>query len=367
MHLCKKNIFTYLFLVIIGIYYSSTLIYLDGINTKPLVLVAIVPAILKIFTDKYTIKQILGIVVLLLSGLLIYIYSSESTVLIILCTILCMKNVDSRIAVKLFMYINIFAVISIVMLCALGFLQDNIVIMDARYRHSFGFAHPNILAMTILDIVLMKIFSIGIKNWKLDCSIIMIISLIVHYITDSRTVVALLSLLIMMIAYENISCFKTKDLGWVVKLLVLFGFFSLVLFIIFGDNPIVLKLDRLLNSRITLFRRFYDVYGIGLFGNNIWKEELFGYYVLDQGYANVAIRFGILGIFIVIISFFSLVKFASSYNKYIYCIAIIILLYGFSENVFTFLNRNLIWFVFSDSIYKFLSKKKISGKKELFR
>lgn len=352
-----KKLCVFLYTLIISIYYVADLAYVEYSNLKYLVFIAIFPAVIKLLKQAETKREFLISGLILFLGALVFYKTSESTVLIITCTVLIMKDVDSKFPCKVLLWTYVIGAILIFLFCLFGIIPDNIVIMGDRYRHSFGFAHPNILAMSILNIIMLKIYVYGIKNYYLECIIYALVSAILYYLSDSRTVALISAIMIVLILFINYSKNSNKILKRACLVLLFIGFFSLYLFVNYRNIGIIKNIDKLLNSRITLFNRFYDAYGLSFFGTDIWAKPLFEYYVLDQGYANILIRFGLAGVVAIISGFLLLINKYEKYNKYFLMICFLILLYGFSENIFTTLNRNFLWFAIGENIYSEISKK----------
>ena len=191
--------FMFLFFQIFFVY--SEIKYIKYIDTlKELFELTIyILFIIKIIKSKYTIKQIF-IILFIGSMFSISAYFSRNTLLIKhMIVILAAKDIKFREIVKFDLIIKTIFIILVIVMSLLGFLNNYALLRKGSdiYRLSMGFQHPNTLAALAMSICYEWIYLRYEKLRSLDYLVVISIMLLTSNISDSRT--SMYSLVILLI------------------------------------------------------------------------------------------------------------------------------------------------------------------------
>ena len=135
-----------------------------------------------------------------------------------------------------------------------------------------------------------------------------------------------------------------------------------------GNNPaikrIISSIDTMLSSRLTIANVILGHTDIGLISSKTNYEDLklYKYLVVDSGYVQLLLVFGILGSLLFLIFHYFMVKELIKREKGIYIVAVVAMaLYAFTENSFCSLKYNftLLFFIFLFQKRSYLNNKLI--------
>lgn len=231
-------------------------------------------------------------------------------------------------------------------LAKLNIIENVVMIRDLDNgdinRYGLGLIHPNTFFIYYFAFI-----SLYIHNRKkitmLSNSIILIISYYIYSLTNSRTgLIIIVLLLILDWIFSKININNHKILR---KILIhFFGIFTIgnYLITVYGDisKPIYQGIDSLLSHRLQLTQGFYSNYGIKLFGNTItYKSVVNGVInnkqlVLDNTYMYLLIDMGLLFTIMIYLIYYFLMKklIYLNLNKEVVSI-IIFMIYALTERV----------------------------------
>lgn len=262
--------------------------------------------IIMLLLQTYTKKEIYIIFLLIILFSISALQSRSITLISGLILIISSKKIDFDKFSKLSLIIQMIVVGFIITLALSGSIDvgTNIRYYNGEIRYALGFRHPNTLAMLSFQMICQYIYIKRKKNSYKKYLISLLSIVVIYRITDSNTALLMsLSVIFLTLIYEKIiqRRFNYRKIEKIVKKMLKFSG-SLVLIICgyFWMNP-----DRLnaitMVSRIRLIKNYFEAYGINLFGNKIiigtdvtLPGLSTGYYYLDNAYAWILIKFGVL-------------------------------------------------------------------------
>lgn len=350
-----------------------------------------------IFFSYYTSKEIK--IILLLTGIVILSLLCSKNLLIfkLFLFIIGNKNISTK---KLFNLIRKLIVSSLVITICCSFLNiiesHNILRDNSSFiRYSLGFNHPNILSMFIFQFILISLF-LDYKKFNVKYMIFYLtIILVTYFITDSRTT-SMLGLscyfiflfihflkldtgsyvdsnsnFIKISMQEKIDFIKNNlaQKKAIKKFFLLLKNFFVFLpaFLGFGSlflgkyyNVTLSQLNNLFSGRLMYINVFLNMYGIHLFGTYVpygssyinSKGELVPL-ILDNAYANITIRFGLIILILLLIAYSLLTKKLISQKQIISLLIVsVYLVFGLMESHFIYITANFSLFFLSQVLYE---------------
>ena len=298
-----------LFLLIIdAAIYNTTVneVFKDSLHSCCLV-VTIAFSILCILVRRYSIKELLAHVSILLLAVMSYIISGNTDMFAsILLVVLAWKlNIDD--ILKMIFSIRFVVFISVVLLSLVGVLKKgSIALTSADKGVLFGYGHANTFAGSA-GILIFLMFAICRNNLKKIHFVIAVIAdLLIFYFSRARTSLLLMTALVFIL----LMCKYVKNMDKVI-LKVAKYFQSILLIIIFGLIFLRAKemmprfvdmVDKLMNGRILLSAMNLAYYPVTLIGQKVDLSLIAldnQYYALDNGFVYILIHYGILGSLII--------------------------------------------------------------------
>ena len=298
-----------LFLLIIdAAIYNTTVneVFKDSLHSFCLV-GTIAFSILCILVRRYSIKELLAHVGILLLAVMSYIISGNTDMFAsILLVVLAWKlNIDD--ILKMIFSIRFVVFISVVLLSLVGVLKKgSIALTSADKGVLFGYGHANTFAGSA-GILIFLMFAICRNNLKKIHFVIAVIAdLLIFYFSRARTSLLLMTALVFIL----LMCKYVKNMDKVI-LKVAKYFQSILLIIIFGLIFLRAKemmprfvdvVDKLMNGRILLSAMNLAYYPVTLIGQKVDLSLIAldnQYYALDNGFVYILIHYGILGSLII--------------------------------------------------------------------
>mgnify|MGYP007121850256 CR=1 FL=1 len=283
--------------------------------------------------------------------------------------IVCCKEIELDKVLKFVLKIQITLILLVIILALVGVIGIGDIQRNAGVlRYSLGFSHPNRLAMLIFQICC-EIFYLNRNRvtWII-IAVCIALNIISYAVTNSNTAFIINIVFDMaLIIYKTTHLEKEADNKHVRRLFYIFMFAAIVggaIFIgVFIRNPDyfinVTKGFDTLYSRFRLIPKYYNAYGIKLFGNKIVEgtkvilpgyEASYGY--LDCGYAALFIRDGILFAVMFLVGIAALLrKKVNEGNWALVIILILCLIYFMLEKPILDLGMNVFWIMLADVVY----------------
>lgn len=357
----KYNIFYFIFFIILII---AKAIGLDGKDFSLIILTIFsgIFLMIKILKDKYTFRQIIIISIMLLLGIVIFLISKKTTVLISIIAIIFAKNISFKNLIKSVFIVRLISFLFIVFLSLIGvinnvkqyrFLENGEILI----RNSLGFSHPNVTYLNFFILVLLYLYLYFDRVRYINYIIIIILSHILYLITDSRTgyLIVIISIIITCI-FKSHKLIKMKG----VKILlicmpIICSTFSIFVGLFYDSKNIILKeLNTLLSGRLELSNRFLKMYKVKLFGQSIIEgSDLNGSYLrIDNGYISLLLGYGIIIFLIFVFTQVILLKKYVNEAKYKEVMLIVVfLIYGVTEVYIYNIFINISLLFISDLLY----------------
>ena len=267
---------------------------------------ALLAAILYIFIRKYSIKELIRLFCLISIGILCYISSGFSGLLMTMLAIALMPKNYLDTVLNMILKEEIFLFCIIVAFSLIGVLDSSSMeIYKGSYTtnaFSLGFGHPNMLAAQGTSIILLYL-CVNRNRLKLRNFVISIIGVIVLFtFSKGRT-----SLFLGLFAIFLFGVAKNRHVKKTIIRILPYTYVAviiiLMLFMFFysrdnGTSTLSRFInDGIFNGRIGLAYRSLLAYPVTLFGKaidvSIWNQ--YQYYALDNGQVMVLLEFGIAG------------------------------------------------------------------------
>lgn len=290
----KSELMAYIYFIIIsffkGLSFSSKsklyiLCYLLGV----------IFVFFKLFTDKFTRKEVLVIGSLIILGIIGFVAVRETTVLFTAIALICLKNVNIRNVIKVIFWTRLITFIIAIVLPLSGIVEMNTYYFyraslgTSIMRYSFLYSHPNLAHVSFSIIVVLwgylyfdkvtfpKILCIGILNY------------ILYYWTFSRAGFIVLTIyIIALYLVKRINFFK-KNISKILNLLLLFSIaISFIMAWGYGKYEIFSSINSLFTGRLRYMSMLLN-YTPHLFSGGIYDNIKF-----DNGYFDLIYNCGIL-------------------------------------------------------------------------
>ncbi len=321
---------------------------------KIIMIIGLICVLSGIFLRKYTRKEILISMIMLLSGIMTLVMTKQYTFLITCIAVIGIKKANIKHLINNMCFVRVICFIATFGLAVLNIVDREKVEIwrDTAYvsRYGMGYGHPNILHLTLF-IVLTLVYYCKERN-KLQQIRYLIITLgmniFVYMYSSSRTGFLVICVFEILIIIEHFKIMQKIILKLpIVVFVILMGFTYL--------TPIlskigVLKGMSLLNGRVEYTYLYLTRYGYSLFGfNNSLSETGL---ILDNGYLRLLIETGLIGLLIWIYLNYNLMK---KIKRTMDCkMAIIVtcfFIYFFTESFSSNIFMNYILFWGADEIF----------------
>lgn len=335
-------------------------------------LMAICFLLYRIFTSKYTTSEIVKLILVVsIWGISYYISGYRELIfgLVFLCA---SKEIDYDRLVKIVFWSVTISTLFVIASSLVGIISNTSLISVNQYtgvennRFLFGFRHHNFLGqriMVCLFCYMYRNFNKLSKRFYLTGTILFFF---LFFIVRSRTAAILLLIALIFTGILKIVEFVEKRQGKnlvriIVNIMIMIpmGFSILSCFLYDEENSFWYTLNSLIYKRFSMAHQLYEQYGFSLFGNQInLVSTLFAMengtkaIVLDNAYAHLLIRCGLL-VFLFVVGGYLLVTRQALKNKN-YSIAMIIALYficGITEKWFFLVSYNPFFILISMIIF----------------
>ena len=242
-----------------------------------------------------------------------------------------------------------------------GLAQDRLYTFTYGIGHTVGMAHPNNIAALLMNSVFLSVYLFLRKRIVFASLIVAICAYVTYRLTVSRTVlVAMLALAVFLLLLKCMRLVKSDKLFNVLRISV-FLLFALSFYFTFAYEQMSNSLMNDTNFwvRFNQGYRIYKQYGIHLLGNNIefvkvaestmQKKAV----ILDNGYLNLLLHFGILPSLIYAVFVARFMKKLTENKEYVLLgISALFLICGFMEKSIYTIQYCFIMLGMFTSIYK---------------
>lgn len=298
--------------------------------------------IVKLFTDKNNIREIIKFIFLL------FIFActlriSDKTMVFGLLFAYTARNINKDKIVR-FMFWYCSVQFSIIIFLALIGVINNVKILmeDGRIRYALGFGHPNNTSLYFFIIMLLY-FIIKKGNMKIKEVIFWaILSIVVYKFTKSRTGLLMdIALVLIIIFYKFIcDCLRKHIIirFFIASAAPIFAVMNYVIILIYEKHERITAITELASGRIKWAAKALEKYGLSICGRPVqWSYELGEQYlVVDSSYMRNLIEFGLIAFGLILLCYFVFSMYCINHNEPIYAIAaMLIAVYANSEIILT--------------------------------
>ena len=281
----------------------------------------IIPAfffgLLKILISRYTKRQRVIVIVLLIMTAVVCYESGEVGILFVMLTVLGMKNISVDKVMRLGLWVW---TICAVLLSTISYfmIEHTVYRIDSKlglgyiFRWSLGFTHPNTLHTTYFALCAYIIYNLrerfGFKHFIL----LMLGNILVVFYSVSYTGFALVTILLAGGIYVSLRprfCLLEKMIVNLALPLCLFISFAFPLLLF--DNPhagAIQRLNQILTTRIFLAYYYLQPECISPFGVRMsYLSQIRSYLSIDNSYIWAFIHYGIIPFVLFILAYFVLI------------------------------------------------------------
>ena len=261
--------------------------------------------------QKYNIKQFVLISITSAILLISVFFTRQTTLLPTFLFVVAAKGIDLKKFLK-YLFEALFVTVILIILLALMGTIDNPIFQRSGsdvIRHSLGFLHPNLLGAQILQICGLFLVLKWEKVKTLDFVFILTLAMVSHTFSDSRTSFYLILLMLFLtLLYKGLyKIQKQTILDTIIKYSTFFFPAVSILLAHYyqSSHEVFRSLNDMFTGRLALLHRYYQRYGLSIFGQPIIINRT---QTLDNVYAYLAISFGLLTFLLVIIAYYKCIK-----------------------------------------------------------
>lgn len=251
---------------------------------------------------RYSMREILGMGIMGVCGVLISRVSQDNSVLWVAIFIVFSKNIKTDALIRK-MFI-VLALLFVATLCAMGagYLPDVASTngMSEALKHGLGFSIANTCHMVFMVVVLLFIATYNERLEVLHFCTVFLLNAVLYRWTHCKTsavVIMIVLLMDMVFKYlEKRNCYKAVEC---LQLLMNLGMLAVIIAILLipffytGQSEVEHVLNRFITGRISRGFRFFGVYPMRLFGNYIPELHDASDYI-DIGYWAAELEYGIV-------------------------------------------------------------------------
>ena len=253
--------------------------------------------------------------------------------------------------------------VSIIFLCMCGLSADCVVARKGgALRYALGFWHPNSAATFFMMIFLVKLYLNRFKLSLIEFVLMLFVTLLVFYMTDSRASLFLTMVTITVSGIYSLISEKFKIFNIIfnkkpVQILLIslpFIFCALTLLMTFmysKEINFVYKIDRILSGRLYFSNLAFKEFEYSLFGDILVSDKTV---ILDNNYVFNIFKYGCVNsVVILALISFSIFNMIKQKNYCLIFIMIILLSFFMIEAMMLYYKMNILCIIF---MYAFNSK-----------
>ena len=255
----------------------------------------------------------------------------------------CGKNINIKLIIKVLLYTEIISCALLFIAFFAGLTQEIMTIhRGSAVRYALGFPHPNRLGLQIFIITALWLYNRYEKLNIKDFIALTAVSFITYFICYSRTALIMSLFIILMFfiktKFKKATDFKFKrynffNIALILLPVLLIGVILFQAVVIPEIEPLSNGIDRLFSGRISHNQEAVTEYPIQLFSRDI-RVFFNTNIIVDNGYLNGLIRFGVITITVFFLLYCRMLKNAIKNNNYAFLIICVsFLIYTLSENI----------------------------------
>lgn len=251
--------------------------------------------IVKLFKDKFSKKQFIGFVSIIIIGMLNFIFGKQTVVLFTAIILCCMKDIKIDKIIKYMFWIRLLTFIGIALLTSFGVLENNYLLFyrNGEYikRYSFIFGHPNLAHSSFTIIAILGIYIFYNKLNIINVSVIEVINYIMYRFTYSRTGFLICSIFVIFaLIYKKNKTLKKYCYKIIKYFLIIMILITIICGILYPKIDALKKLDIILTGRIGYISLLIKNYTIPIIGSDKYNSVA----MFDNGYMSLLYEGGLL-------------------------------------------------------------------------
>lgn len=325
----------------------------ESLLFRQITIAAVLIILLKLINTKYSKRTLILVMVLNCIGILIWIFSGNSGVLLTTITISAMKNINCKDVFKYSFWILFILFVVRTSLGIMGITDIQLLyfyssVDSYRIRYGLGYMHPNSTHFILFMVYVLCILVYEKKLKIIHYLIMFIYNIYIYKYTDSRTGFYTTSfLLLMCIISKNKSiknliykCFRI----FINKIFIITAMLSFIMALMYRYFSVI-------RSWGTFSSRFLTASNI-IFNNNI---PLFGSHNITTDLAMVSFLYsdGLVYFLIFIFGYYILLKIYNSKKDYYFMlVCLCYAIYCFSESYSDSIIMNVTLLAFGNLIYR---------------
>lgn len=250
---------------------------------------------IKILNYKFSKKEIIMMILLLAIGVLDFCIGKTATFLLTAITILGLKNVDIKKAIKVILIVRIITFLIIVISSIVGLIPQNNVefYRDGKFitRYSLGYPYPNTLQISFSIIVALTVYVFWNNIKFLHIIIAELLNIVLYFLTYSRTGFIITTFLLVFVLILKKNSIMRKSILYIGKNLYCFLFIlTIVCAVSYGKLNFLDTMNEVLTGRIEYMNKLITEHPIPIIGS-----DEYNYYVnIDNGYISLLYEGGLL-------------------------------------------------------------------------
>ena len=321
---------------------------------------------LKIFQEKFTVREICSMLFILMAGALSYVLGNETTVLFTAIALCGAKNVDTHRIIKLAFWTMLSAFL-IMIIGSLSGVIENTAVRFWRtdryiYRYTFGYKHPNTVHILFTALCFLYLYLYEGKTRAVSYVLLAGLNYLMFMCTYSRTgmvmgyICILLSLLLRFKKTKNVVLVCSKYIYHVLFIIsIFFG-------VLYGRSDFVGRIDELLSGRIYYTHVMLSTYVPPLFGKADYQAG-----IIDNGYIALLYHGGLLAFGWIMFYHLKLGKLLVEKKKYresflLICFA----MYAMAESFFMTISLNISLVLIVDVLFSVRKEKRSDDNNNLY-
>lgn len=360
----KQELLFYIFFFLITLAQSFGV----GAASNPIIIsitiLSFIPFLLKLFSTKYTKREFLIIIVLIIYAIISAIVSKNILFLINISIVLSLKNINIKKLIRLLFVYRLVGFLLVIILCKLGvFPNRELYLFEGNIntyivRQSLGFYHPNLLGLYSFVLITMFLYGFFHKLKIYHFIIMIVVTLFIYFICYSRT--ALICSLLVIVLSFLVKYVKKLGNFFLNELTITFPLTIILLFVLLSifyntDSEICNKINSIFSGRLFLSYSYFKESGISLFGSLVDNISYIGgkIVVVDSGYLFLLFNFGLIGFLVTIVSIFLCnYYFLKNNMKLEFVIFAVFLFYCLTEKTMLLLLLNFPMLYLSNVIFR---------------
>lgn len=303
--------------------------------------ISLVVLIATVISNSVINKQLYRILVLLGISLLITLQSGVMYFIIFVLLTYASRNIDNKFILKIALFTIVTLTILTIFFCLLGIYTDEITCRweGSAIRHSFGFYHSNVLPLIFLYSTVYYCLIMPRKMNLYKLFFFVMIDFGLFFLCGSRNSLLLTALIVFVKYYVDrrkqrrvANELVRKIIGIGARLSVFFwGAISLIIPLLLHRIPILNIVDYINSYRFSSIKAKLDVLGVSIFPKMTNDQYFKDLIVVDNGYAFIAIRYGLIVLLFLALLVYSLGKTYKN-NTFVLCVIIIVSLANLIDN-----------------------------------